>query len=319
MKESSLPVIVGIDVSKDNLDVYFNSENQHQRIPYKEDALHNLANRITKMNQPTLVVMEATGGYEKKLVRCLQSHGIKCAVVNPKQLRDFARGCGKIEKNDAIDSKVIAFFGEVNQPKPLANTDENREKLKSLTSRRDQVQSLITQESNRLQQTDDQEIRKFIQQAIDLYKNQLKELDKQILNRIEADPAMSQKATILQSVKGIGPATTANLIAGLPELGSLNRQQIAKLVGLAPIVRDSGKFKGRRRICAGRSHIRRALYMATLVATRWNERIKQFYQSLLANGKPKKLALTACMRKLLTILNSMIKNNQSWKENQPTT
>ena len=312
MKDSSANSVAGVDVSKDSLDLFFTQNSQQLKIPYQNDSLKLLARQIIKLK--ATVVMEATGGYEKKLVKFLQSQGIPCAVVNPKQIRDFARACGKLEKNDAIDARVIAFFGQTMQPRTIGKIDKNREKLKLLTTRREQVQSMINQESNRRQQVEDRQMRAFIQRAIQLYERQLKKLDNEMQKVIEADQSMRQKSKILLSAKGVGPATTANLIAGLPELGQLNREQIAKLVGLAPLVRDSGKFKGQRRTSAGRRHIRRVLYMATLVATRWNSRIKAFYLSLLERGKPKKLAITACMRKFLTILNSMMKNNQTWNQ-----
>ncbi|QDT78693.1 Transposase [Gimesia maris] len=313
MKDSSSISVVGIDVSKDSLDLFHTINGQQQKIAYQQDSLKLLARQIIKLN--ATVVMEATGGYEKKLVKYLQSQGIACAVVNPKLIRDFARACGKLEKNDAIDARIIASFGQMMQPRTMGKIDRNREKLKLLATRREQVQSMITQESNRQQQIEDRQIRAFIQRAIQLYEKQLKKLDNEMLKVIEADQDMKEKSKILLSAKGVGPTTTANLIAGLPELGQLNRQQIAKLVGLAPLVRDSGKFKGQRRTYAGRSQIRRILYMATLVATRWNSRIKAFYLSLLERGKPKKLAITACMRKFITILNSMMKNNQTWDQN----
>ena len=312
MKDSSANSVAGVDVSKDSLDLFFTQNSQQLKIPYQNDSLKLLARQIIKLK--ATVVMEATGGYEKKLVKFLQSQGIPCAVVNPKQIRDFARACGKLEKNDAIDARVIAFFGQTMQPRTIGKIDKNREKRKLLTTRREQVQSMINQESNRRQQVEDRQMRAFIQRAIQLYERQLKKLDNEMQKVIEADQSMRQKSKILLSAKGVGPATTANLIAGLPELGQLNREQIAKLVGLAPLVRDSGKFKGQRRTSAGRRHIRRVLYMATLVATRWNSRIKAFYLSLLERGKPKKLAITACMRKFLTILNSMMKNNQTWNQ-----
>ena len=313
MKDSSSISLTGIDVSKDMLDVYFTKNGRQQKIDYRNESLKLLARQIIKLK--ATVVMEATGGYEKKLVRYLQDQGIACAVVNPKQVRDFARACGKLEKNDAIDARIIAAFGQTMQPRTTERIDKNREKLKVLTTRREQVQSMINQESNRRQQVEDRQMRAFIQRAIQFYESQLKELDSEMLKIIEADQTMKQKSKILLSAKGVGPTVTANLIAGLPELGQLNWQQIAKLVGLAPLVRDSGKFKGQRRTCAGRGHIRRVLYMAALVATRWNSRIRAFYLSRLERGKPKKLALTACMRKLLTILNSMVNNNQTWEQN----
>lgn len=171
-----------------------------------------------------------------------------------------ARACGKLEKNDAIDARIIAAFGQTMQPRTTERVDKNREILKVLTTRREQVQSMINQKSNRRQQVEDRQMRAFIQRAIRLYESQLKELDTKMLQIIEADQAMKQKSKILLSAKGVGPTVTANLIAGLPELGQLNRQQIAKLVGLAPLVRDSGKFKGQRRTCAGRGHISRNLH-----------------------------------------------------------
>lgn len=313
MKDSSSNSVAGVDVSKDSLDLFFTKNGQQQKIAYQNDSLKLLARQIVKLK--ATVVMEATGGYEKKLVKYLQSQGIACAVVNPKLIRDFARACGKLEKNDAIDARIIASFGQMMQPRTMGKIDQNREKLKLLATRREQVQSMINQESNRQQQIEDRQIRALIQRAIQLYEKQLKMLDNEMLKVIEANQAMKEKSKILLSAKGVGPTTTANLIAGLPELGKLNRQQIAKLVGLAPLVRDSGKFKGQRRTGAGRSQLRRILYMATLVATRWNSRIKAFYLSLLERGKPKKLAITACMRKFLTILNSMMKNNQTWDQN----
>ncbi|WP_417382274.1 IS110 family transposase [Gimesia sp.] len=313
MKDSSSNSVAGVDISKDSLDLFFTKNGQQQKIAYQNDSLKLLARQIVKLK--ATVVMEATGGYEKKLVKYLQSQGIACAVVNPKLIRDFARACGKLEKNDAIDARIIASFGQMMQPRTMGKIDQNREKLKLLATRREQVQSMINQESNRQQQIEDRQIRALIQRAIQLYEKQLKMLDNEMLKVIEADQAMKEKSKILLSAKGVGPTTTANLIAGLPELGKLNRQQIAKLVGLAPLVRDSGKFKGQRRTGAGRSQLRRILYMATLVATRWNSRIKAFYLSLLEKGKPKKLAITACMRKFLTILNSMMKNNQTWDQN----
>ncbi len=313
MKDSSLNSVAGVDVSKETLDLYFSNNGQTLKIPYNNESMKQFAQQALKLK--ATVVMEATGGYEKKLVQFLLCQGIACAVVNPKQVRDFARACGRLEKNDAIDAKAIASFGQIMQPRTMGEINKSREKIKLLATRREQVQSMINRESNRKQQVDDRQIKAFIEQAIRLYEKQVKKLDHEILKVIEADQSMKEKSKILLSAKGIGPTTTATLIDGLPELGKLNRQQIAKLVGLAPLVRDSGKFKGQRRTYAGRGHIRRVLYMATLVAIRWNSRIKVFYLSLLERGKPKKLAITACMRKLLTILNSMMKNNQTWDQN----
>ncbi len=303
--------IIGIDVSKDKLDVC----NDHDSVTVSNSRREIVAwiNSLDISND-TLVVMEATGGYESLLVSLLHEHGIALAVVNPRQVRDFAKGIGLDAKTDRIDAALIARFGQVVGPAPQAAQSDAHLKLGALVQRRRQLVDLINQEENRLQQTRDRDIRDSIQTVLKSLKNQLKTIDDRIAKAVAANQANARKVEILNSVKGLGPVAVSTLVAELPELGQLNRQQVAKLVGVAPINNDSGKSSGRRPIKGGRSGVRRVLYMATLVATRFNPAIKRFYAHLVARGKPKKLALTAAMRKLLTILNTLIRTDQLWHD-----
>lgn len=302
---------IGVDVSKAKLDIAF-FDGQSLSIDNREEAIVSELIEQIKNRKGTIVVAEATGGYEDRLVTLLHQHQIAVAVVNPRRVRQFADGIGSDAKTDPIDARVIAFYGQVVKPAPQAAQSEEEKKLKALVERRRQLLDLINQESNRLQQTADREIQKYIQQSLDSLKKQAKTIDQRLAKSVQADTANARKVEILQSVKGLGPVAVTTLVAELPELGKLNRGQIAKLVGVAPLNRDSGTFAGKRRTFGGRSYVRRVLYMATLVATRFNPKIKAFYQRLLAQGKPKKLALTAAMRKLLTIVNTLIKNNVLW-------
>lgn len=313
MQDSLKQNVIGIDVAKQKLDIYDQKENRYSIVKNTPKGIEEFLRCIPE--DDSLFIMEATGGYESLLVEMLLQRNLKCAVVNPRQVRDFIRGCGRIAKNDRIDAQQLAFFGEVTNPKLMKKPDENGEKLKAIVNRRDQVTKQISQERNRLEHTRDEQLRKLIQQAIQFYKAQKNELDQQIEELLAKCESLKEDAGIIRSVKGIGSVTAAVLLSQLPELGQLNRGQVAKLVGVAPFVNDSGNRTGRRIIYGGRTSVRKALYMATLVATRWNDHIKRFYQKLLAKGKPKKLALVACMRKLLTILNAMVKNKQKWGEN----
>jgi transposase len=229
---------------------------------------------LTETEQ-TIVIMEATGGYESLLVDLRHQHNIALAVVNPRQVRDFAKGVGCDAKTDTIDARILARFGQVVQPAPQAAQSEDQLKLGALVERRRQLVGLINQEQNRWQQTRDSDIRKSIETVL---KRQLKTMDEQIATAIKADERNARKVEILQSVKGLGPVTVSTFVAELPELGQLNRQQVAKLVGVAPINNDSGQTTGKRKAFGGRSTIRRTLYMATLVATRFNTQIRTFYQ-----------------------------------------
>lgn len=305
---------VGVDVSKDKLDFAFADKKQGYKINNsKGQIVSQLIGRL-EHPQTTIVVMEATGGYEKLLVTLLHQHDIALAVVNPRRVRDFAKGIGVDAKTDSIDAGVIAFYAEIIKPDPQLAQTESEEKLRALVERRRQLLDLINQENNRLQQTLDREIRDYIRQSLETLKKQVKTIDERLAEKVQADETNARKVEILQSVDGLGPVTVSTLVAKLPELGQLNRGQIAKLVGIAPMNCDSGQVTGKRRTQGGRAYVRRVLYMATLVATRFNTKIKTFYQGLLARGKPKKVALTAAMRKLLTILNTLIKRDVLWTD-----
>lgn len=306
--------VVGVDVSKAKLDFAVAGDNQTRSISNTEEQIVGELIRRIKNPKVTIVVMEATGGYEGLLVTLLHQHKIELAVVNPRRVRDFAAGVGRDAKTDPIDAQVIAFYGQVVKPAAQAAKSEEDTKLRALVERRRQLLDLVNQESNRLQQTVDQEIAGYLRQSLETLKKQIKTIDQRLEKCVSADTTNARKVEIMASVKGLGPVSISTFLAELPELGKLNRGQIAKLVGVAPMNRDSGQISGRRRTSGGRSYVRRVLYMAMLVATRFNMKIKAFYQRLLSEGKPKKVALTAAMRKLLTILNTLIKNDVLWND-----
>ena len=319
MKTSSYSyrTLIGIDVSKNKLDLAVSETGSRITIG---NTKREIAKWISTLSHPreTLVVMEATGGYESQLVELLHEQGIALAVVNPRQVRDFAKGIGIDAKTDRIDASVLVRFAEVVRPAPQAAQSDEQAKLGALVERRRQLVDLINQEENRLQQTRDQDVRHSIQTVLKGLKSQLKTIDEQIKQAVANDKTNERKVEILSSVKGVGPVAVSTFIAELPELGELNRQQVAKLVGVAPLNDDSGKRTGKRSVRGGRSGLRRVLYMDTLVATRYNSAIKRFYTRLVAQGKPKKLALTAAMRKLLTILNTLVRTDQLWQDRSDT-
>lgn len=306
-------VVVGIDVSKEKLDVACSHESRVRTFATTKAGLRRLLTFLKKEN-PELVCLEATGGYERTLVEMLHEHEFIIAVVNPRQIRDFARACNQLAKTDAIDARIIAKFGERMHPRITPPVPKNRRKLLDLTSRKRQVTKLLIQEKNRLGVTADKEIRKMIEQGVRFYEKQLDAIRQKQQQLIESDEQMQSKAHIIASVPGLGPATVSTLIAELPELGALNRRQIARLVGVAPTNRDSGTLRGKRTTGGGRVQVRNALYLPIVVAKLHNPKIKAFYDRLVAGGKPKMVALIACMRKLLTILNVMIKNGTTWNQ-----
>ena len=313
-ESESFALFVGVDVSKSELEVFLPNSKTRFTIENSADAIVSKLVKVLQRKKGVLVVMEATGGYESTLVKVLQERKIALAVVNPRQVRDFAKGIGRDAKTDRIDAKVISLFGQVVKPAPLAAKSEAEEKLAALVTRRQQLLDLINQESNRLKQTRDREIRELIQKSLESLEKQRDEIDERMEKCVAEDTANARKVEIMDSVKGVGAVTIGTCLAELPELGKLNREEIAKLVGVAPINRDSGKWNGQRFVMGGRAHVRCVLYMATLVATRCNQKIRTFYQHLLAKGKAKKVALVACMRKLLTILNTLIKNDVLWSD-----
>jgi len=287
---------VGIDVAKHHWDVAISGQRHGQRFVADTSGL------------------EATGGYERLLCKALHRQRIPVSVVNPRQIRDFARAQGELAKTDAIDAAMICRFAAAFSPEPDDPPTPAQERLRALRARRQQVVHSLTQEKNRLATAPDAEARQSIQEAIDFYHQQLRELDRRITELTSADPAFRQRLSLLVSVPGVGLVTATGLLAELPELGTLNRGQAAKLVGLAPINRDSGSLRGKRMIGGGRAPVRRCLYMATIVATKHNQLIRNYYRQLLERGKAKMTALVACMRKLLLLLNALIKNNSPWRD-----
>lgn len=305
---------VGVDVSKLTLDVYRPDTRSLLHIENSEDATEELCRKLKRKKQPVTVVMEATGGYETMLVHQLSQHQLEAAVVNPRQVRDFARGIGIDAKTDAIDAQVISRFGAVVQPRPTAMKSDHEKKHSALVERRNQLIELITQENNRLKQAWDDDAKQSIRAVLKVLKNQLKEIDDQLAKMLKVDEKNARLIEILNSIKCVGPVLISTVITALPELGKLNRGQIAKLVGVAPINRDSGKMSGKRFIGGGRGKVRRVLYMATVVGLRHNPVIKAYYAHLKSKGKESKVAIVACMRKLLTIMNTMVKMDQVWSD-----
>ena len=308
---TSMTIFVGVDVSKDSLDVYRPDTGELIKIDNSETAVADLCRQLQNKKRSLMVVMEATGGYETLLVNQLALHDLKAAVVNPRRVRDFAKGIGMDAKTDPIDARVISKYGEVVSPKPMAVKSEHEQKHGALVARRNQLLELVNQENNRLKQTWDNDAKQSIRDVLEVLRKHLKSIDSQLAKMLKEDVENQRTIEILQSVKGVGPVMISTLIAELPELGRLNRAEVAKLVGVAPINRDSGKKSGKRFIAGGRNQVRRVLYMATLVAIRHNEKIKTFYQHLKAKGKESKVAIVACMRKFITILNLLVKTDQN--------
>ena len=306
--------VIGIDVGKEKLDVGVNDE-KRVRVWNNDQAGRADLSDWVEQQKPDLVVVEASGGYETALVSELVARGQEVALVNPTRVRAFARAEGILAKTDKIDARVIARFGATMKPQARARREEDQVKLNEKITRRRQLVLMLTAEKNRLH-TASPTMREHIASHIVWLQAEIEALEQQISQAIKANPAWAETAKRVDSAPGIGFITAATLVADLPELGQLNRQQIAALVGVAPFNQDSGKHRGKRRIFGGRTSVRSVLYMATLSAIRHNPVIKEFYQRLLDKGKLKKVALTACMRKLLVILNTMVKSGQDW--NPPT-
>lgn len=303
---------VGIDLAKNSFDVAGLEGAATRKLPNSDDGHQQL---IALLPAPTacLVVVESTGGYEQALVLALASAGHLIAVVNPKQIRYYARSRNVLAKTDRIDARIIADFARERRPLPKAyNADQ--EHLQALLVRRRQVVEHRAAERNRRQQTLFADVAKSLQQSIDAATKEIRRLNKQILQRLQSDDDWRERYERAQTTPGIGPTVAAGLVAELPELGRISREQIASLVGLAPINRDSGTFRGQRRIQGGRSYLRSLLYMAVLSGLEHNPVIQSYYKRLVGKGKSPRVALTACMRKLLVILNTMFKNRTNWGE-----
>jgi transposase len=311
-KESmSEPVFIGIDVSKDNLDLCF-SNGKEQRISNEVNSIKSLAKELTTL-EPKLVVMEASGGYEKLVLITLHRAGVPVVAVNPRQVRDFAKAMGKLAKTDRIDAKVLCEFASRIRPPVRPLPDDQSLELEQLIERRLQLIQMRTSEKNRLQQSPPLIVRRSLIKSIEFLNKLLKSTDDNLDKSIKETPLWSEKAELIDSVPGIGRVTSLTLVAMLPELGTLNRKEIAALVGVAPLNRDSGQSEGKRSCWGGRALVRTALYMATLAGIRFNSVLRESYKALRARGKRAKVALVACMRKLLTILNAMVRTRTAWK------
>ena len=302
---------VGIDVSKAYLDVAFRPSGERLRVSNSESGIAELVARLSTM-RPTLVVLEATGGYQAAVVASLAIAKVPTAVVNPRQVRDFAKATGRLAKTDTIDAEVLAHFAEVIRPEPRPFVDEQTLALEALVTRRRQVIEMITAEKNRLAQSH-KSLRSTIKAHINFLQRELQDTNRELDGMLRKTPMWREHEDLLRTAKGVGRMTIATLFADLPELGTLDNKRIAALVGVAPFNRDSGTHRGKRMIWGGRASVRAALYMAALVASRHNPVIRAFYERLCAAGKPKKVALVACMRKLLTILNAMIRTKSPWR------
>lgn len=304
-------VFVGIDVCKASLDVATSDNGQVLTWPNDKRGIQALASYL---KGSSLVVLEASGGYERMVSSALAAQRIPVAVVNPRQVRDFARATGTLAKTDAIDARVLCRFAAVIKPPVRTLASEEEQALSETQARRQQLLDMLTAEKNRLRLSGP-EVARDIREHIRWLEKRLKRVEAELRDKVQANEVWRQKDAILQSVPGVGPVVAASFLAGLTELGSLNRRQIAHLVGVAPLNRDSGTFRGKRSIWGGRANVRTMLYMAALAASRHNPVIKAMYQRLRSVGKPPKVALVACMRKLLTILNSMIRADSPWSPN----
>ena len=306
------PSFVGIDVSKDRLDVHVRPSGHAFTTPRDGAGLDRLAGQLRALS-PVLIVLEATGGFELTVAAALASAGLALAVVNPRQIRDFARASGRLAKTDALDAEVIALFAERMRPEPRKLADADSQSLGELVARRRQVVEMIGMESNRLNRTRHPRIQRMLRATLKTLAAQLADLDHDIDDTIRGSPVWRAADDLLTSVPGVGGVTSHTLIAALPELGGLDRRRLAALVGVAPINRDSGQMRGRRSIAGGRSEVRTVLYMAALSAIRWNPVISRHYRRLVARGRPKKVALVACMRRLLGILNAILRTGRAWQ------
>ena len=311
----SFTQIVGIDVSKAKLDI---ADSQSKSVVQRANDDQGIQELLSELPAPPscLVVVEATGGYERNLVLTLVDAGHIVSVVNPRQVRDFAKALGILAKTDKVDAQVIAKFGEMVRPRAVAKTNKKQDELDQLVTRRRQLINTRRAEKNRQGQAASAFVRKSIQRSLDHIKKDLKRVDVEIAKLVQSDDDWRNRAELLKTAPGVGEVTSSTLIAELPELGKLNRKQISSLVGLAPYSCESGTMKGKQSIFGGRRSVRAALYMAALSAKSHNPTLAEFAHRLKAKGKPPKVIITACMRKLLTILNAMIKQNSPWQNQQ---
>lgn len=312
MDQPPAPAFAGIDVSKDRLDVHLRPSGRSFAVPRDGPGLEQLLARLRDA-APALVVLEATGGFEVTVAAAVAGTGLPLAVVNPRQVRDFARATGRLAKTDRLDAEAIALFAERVRPEPRPVADADARALAELVARRRQIVEMIGMEGNRRRQARTPGVARTIAATLKVLEAQLADLDRSIGDTIRGSPAWRAADDLLRSVPGIGAVASRTLIAEMPELGRLDRREAAALIGLAPINRDSGQMRGHRAIAGGRASVRKVLFMATLAAARWNPAIRSHFQQLTARGRPKKVALVACMRKLLGILNAIVRTHQPWR------
>ena len=309
------PVFVGVDVSKAHLDVGVSSSDEVTSLPNSEDGIAELVRGLGEL-APALVVMEATGGFELPAAAAVAAAGLAVVIANPRQVRDFAKATGQLAKTDEVDARILALFAERVRPPVRPLPDDDARALDAIIGRRRQIIEMLTAEKNRLGFALEP-VQKGIRKHIRWLERQLEDVDRDLDDRIRASPVWKAKSDLLRDVPGVGPNLARTLIAELPELGQLSHKQIAALVGVAPFPRDSGVMRGRRMVWGGRAPVRSALYMSTWSACKWNPVIRVFYQRLRASGKPPKVAQVACMRKLLTILNAMLRDGRKWDPSIP--
>jgi transposase len=310
--DEPLAVFVGIDVSKDRLDVHLRPSGEAFSVARDGDGLDDLSGRLAAFCV-ALVVIEATGGFETTVAAALAGAGLPLCVVNPRQIRDFARAMGRLAKTDALDAEAIALFAERVRPQARPVPEPDAVRLADLVARRRQIVEMIGMEANRRRRAADKRLVKTIDRHVAFLEKQLAEIDRAIGDGVRGSPVWRDKEALLKSVPGIGDVTARTLLAEMPELGAIGRRQLAALVGVAPVNRDSGLMRGHRTIAGGRTAVRNVLYMAALVAIRHNPVFKAFYDRLTNRGSPKKLAIVAVIRKLLTVLNAIIRNNTPWR------
>lgn len=305
-------LVLGIDVSKGTLDYFMEGMKAVERVNNNGFGIKKLLAHCGSAGAEVFIVVESTGKYHRKLISEAEKRGLLFAVVNPKRTRDFAKSLGILAKTDRIDAKLLARYGSKVELSPTINADTETQKLRALVDRREQLVRMLVQEKNRLADEEYVLSRKYIREHTCWLDKQIKSLSKAIKQFVTSSQSLAPKLKILTSFKGIAFTTAAVLLSHMPELGTLSKPHLAALAGLAPYNDDSGFFKGKRRVFGGRANLRQALYMATLVAIRWNSTIKAFYAQLRARNKVAKVAITACMRKTLIIINAMIKNNQEF-------
>ena len=311
-------ISVGIDISRDTLDIWLHPAGEAWRLDHDSHHLAGLVETLQGMT-PKVIVVEATGGLELPLAAALCAARLPVVVVNPRQTRDFARSTGRLAKTDRLDARVLAEYGAAVNTEPRPQADARQRELRELVDYRQDLVEARTAEANRLSRTSSPLVGDLRRSQMDWLERQIREAEAKIATLIRSNPAWRELSQLLQSVPGVGPVVSAMLIARMPELGHLKHKEIAALAGVAPFNRDSGRWRGRRSIWGGRRPVRSALYMAAVAATRFNPAIKAFYRRLRDAGKPSKVALTACMRKLLTFLNSIVRSKQPWLPNANST